>query len=369
MFTFYTWIKAVNTGSILWSTIAGVALFYMVASWGGYAFIINIVPIFVLFLMITGRYKTKVYVAYNIFYLIGTIMAMQIPFVGFQALHSSEHMASHGIFILLQVYTFVGFVRKYVGEQGFKFLSKLFITGISVALILGVFFLFITGRTRWSGRSMTLLDPTYAKNYIPIIASVSEHQSTTWSSYFFDLHFLMFFMPLGLWYCFKNPNYGKIFAGIYVVLAVYFASVMIRLLLVLAPAACIVGGIGVSRTIRFFTKSIRLSILGDKKGKQSKRVPVEIAVLGLLFLAYMMSTYVLHSNFTGAEAYASPSIIMSSKDRFGNRHIIDDYREAYYWLRMNTKSDDKIMSWWDYGYQVQTALLPPRVCACIQIIR
>ena len=34
----------------------------------------------------------------------------------------------------------------------------------------------------------------------------------------------------------------------------------------------------------------------------------------------------------------------------GNRHIVDDFREAYYWLRMNTKSDDKILSWWDYGY-------------------
>lgn len=32
-----------------------------------------------------------------------------------------------------------------------------------------------------------MLDPTYAKNHIPIIASVSEHQPTTWSSYYFDL--------------------------------------------------------------------------------------------------------------------------------------------------------------------------------------
>ena len=323
----------------------------MVASWGGYAFIINIVPIFVLFLLITGRYKTKVYVAYNIFYVIGTITAMQIPFVGFQALHSSEHMSSHGIFILLQVYTFVGFIRKFIGEKNFKILSKVFISGVIVTLILGVFLLFITGKTRWSGRSMTLLDPTYAKNYIPIIASVSEHQSTTWSSYFFDLHFLMIFMPIGLWYCFKNPNYGKIFAGIYVVLAVYFASVMIRLLLVLAPAACIVGGIGVSQTIRFFTKTIRKTLQGQKKFKGQISVPAAIG--GLLLLGYFMSTFILHSNFAGAEAYASPSIIMSSKDRFGNRHIIDDYREAYYWLRMNTKSDDKIMSWWDYGYQVK----------------
>lgn len=29
----------------------------MVASWGGYAFIINIIPIFVLFLLITGRFS------------------------------------------------------------------------------------------------------------------------------------------------------------------------------------------------------------------------------------------------------------------------------------------------------------------------
>lgn len=43
----------------------------------------------------------------------------------------------------------------------------------------------------------------------------------------------------------------------YVVLAVYFASVMVRLLLVLAPAVSIMGGIGVSWTVRLFTKSIR----------------------------------------------------------------------------------------------------------------
>ncbi len=41
----------------------------------------------------------------------------------------------------------------------------------------------------WTGRFWTLLDPTYAKKFIPIIASVAEHQPTTWASYFFDTHF------------------------------------------------------------------------------------------------------------------------------------------------------------------------------------
>jgi len=35
-----------------------------------------------------------------------------------------------------------------------------------------------------------------------------------------------------------------------------------------------------------------------------------------------------------------------------NRLIVDDYREAYYWLKQNTAQDARILSWWDYGYQI-----------------
>lgn len=31
---------------------------------------------------------------------------------------------------------------------------------------------------------------------------------------------------------------------------------------------------------------------------------------------------------------------------------MDDFREAYYWLRQNTDDKARIMSWWDYGYQI-----------------
>ncbi|THG15267.1 hypothetical protein TEA_029709 [Camellia sinensis var. sinensis] len=36
----------------------------------------------------------------------------------------------------------------------------------------------------------------------------------------------------------------------------------------------------------------------------------------------------------------------------GNRVIFYDYREAYFWHRQNTPPDVKVMSWWDYGYQI-----------------
>lgn len=32
--------------------------------------------------------------------------------------------------------------------------------------------------------------------------------------------------------------------------------------------------------------------------------------------------------------------------------MIDDFREAYWWLRDETPSDARIMAWWDYGYQI-----------------
>jgi dolichyl-diphosphooligosaccharide--protein glycosyltransferase len=35
-----------------------------------------------------------------------------------------------------------------------------------------------------------------------------------------------------------------------------------------------------------------------------------------------------------------------------SRNILDDFREAYYWLRQNTHEKARVMSWWDYGYQI-----------------
>jgi dolichyl-diphosphooligosaccharide--protein glycosyltransferase len=62
--------------------------------------------------------------------------------------------------------------------------------------------------------------------------------------------------------------------------------------------------------------------------------------------------YVYHCTWVTSEAYSSPSIVLSARQGDGSRAIFDDFREAYYWIRHNTPDDAKIMSWWDYGYQI-----------------
>lgn len=82
--TFYLFVKAVNTGSLFWALNACMAYMYMVFAWGGYIFIINLIPLYVLYLIFTGRYSNRLYIAYSTFYVVGTILAMQVRFVNFQ---------------------------------------------------------------------------------------------------------------------------------------------------------------------------------------------------------------------------------------------------------------------------------------------
>lgn len=360
LLTYYFWIKSVKTGAILWSTMSALAYFYMVSSWGGYVFLINLIPLHVLALMATGRFSHRIYVAYSILYCVGTILSMQISFVGFQPVQSSEHMLALGVFGLCQIHSFVDYIRSKMSKEYFDVLFKALVTTVlSVAAFIGIV-LTITGKVSpWTGRFYSLLDPSYAKNNIPIIASVSEHQPTSWSSFYFDLQILVFLFPAGLYFCFAKLSDANIFIILYGITSIYFAGVMVRLMLVLAPVMCILSGITVSHLLTKYIKSVDSSAekkVDPKKlrkfEQQSGGVKSEVALAFVGVITFLLITYTFHCTWVTSEAYSSPSIVLSARSHDGGRIIFDDFREAYYWLKMNTPEDARIMSWWDYGYQI-----------------
>ncbi|KAI3797494.1 hypothetical protein L1987_32751 [Smallanthus sonchifolius] len=370
LLTFYLFVKAVNTGSLAWALASAFGYFYMVSAWGGYVFIINLIPLYVLVLLITGRYSMRLYVAYNCMYIVGMLLAMQIRFVGFQHVQSGEHMAAMGVFFLIQVFYFLVWVKHMLNDT--KLFQALLRIGVTSAVSVGAIALGVGTASGyispWTGRFYSLLDPTYAKDHIPIIASVSEHQPTAWSSFMFDFHILLFLFPAGLYFCFKRLSDATIFIVMYGLTSMYFAGVMVRLILVATPAVCLISAIAVSATIKNLTQSIRgktgqtVSAKGTSStrgtSKQQASVDQSIPFLKngatvLLFGAfYLLSRYAIHCTWVTSEAYSSPSIVLAARGAHGQRVIFDDYREAYFWLRQNTPSDAKIMSWWDYGYQI-----------------
>ncbi|XP_044464926.1 dolichyl-diphosphooligosaccharide--protein glycosyltransferase subunit STT3A [Mangifera indica] len=414
IFTFYLYIKTLNTGSLFYATLNAIAYFYMVCSWGGYTFIINLIPMHVLLCIVTGRYSSRLYIAYAPLVVLGTLLAALVPVVGFNAVMTSEHFASFLVFIVIHVVALVYYIKGILSAKMFKIAVTLVVSVglvVCIAALTVLVALVATSPTKgWSGRSLSLLDPTYASKYIPIIASVSEHQPPTWPSYFMDINVLAFLVPAGIISCFLPLSDASSFVVLYIVTSVYFSGVMVRLMLVLAPAACILSGIALSQSFDIFTRSIKFQLFGapgnsivdaedtssassvpendrakpnksedtlkerpsrknkkkdkeqlekthvektsikPKKEKKLLVLPLEASLIALILLLFLGAFYVVHCVWAAAEAYSAPSIVLTSYSHDG-LHVFDDFREAYGWLSHNTDVDDKVASWWDYGYQ------------------
>ncbi|CAI7803443.1 unnamed protein product [Closterium sp. NIES-54] len=480
VFTFYLYIKTLNTGSLFYATANAAAYFYMVMSWGGYTFIINLIPIHVLLCIVTGRFSSRLYIAFAPLIILGTLLAALVPVVGFNAVMTSEHFGGFLVFVVLHIAALSYYIKALLPAKAFRIALTLIVsvgTVAAVALLSALVAMVLASPTLgWTGRSLSLLDPTYASKYIPIIASVSEHQPPMWTSYFMDLQLLAFLAPAGLIACFLPLTDASSFVALYLVVSVYFSGVMVRLMLVLAPAACITAGIAVSALFDVLTRSVKASIAelidlayaaakqdkgekeeaapaatetssktgkaasqakerkaaagarkrkgkegegeggkyidliaksifqakerkagagkkkkgregegeggesdeepaggaagaGGKKGVKGKGkgkgvkekekakgkfplvVPGDAAAVGIILMLVGLAFYTMHCVWAAADAYSAPSIVLSSPTNDGGQYIFDDFREAYGWLRHNTDVNDKVASWWDYGYQ------------------
>ncbi|KAI3627736.1 dolichyl-diphosphooligosaccharide--protein glycotransferase [Malassezia furfur] len=375
LFTFYLWIRAVKDGSMLYGVFTALFYFYMVAAWGGYVFITNMIPLHVFVLLLMGRYSTRVYVAYSSFYVIGTLASMQIPFVGFQPVRTSEHMAALGVFGLLQLVALTELMRSYVNTSQFKLLVRAFVVVVAALAFAALVALTYGGYIApWTGRFYSLWDTGYAKKHIPIIASVSEHQPPAWPAYFMDLQALIVFFPVGVFFLFKQLRDEHVFVIIYAVMGSYFSGVMVRLMLTLTPCVCVCAAVAVSTLLDTFAtpnpppapmpSATKKSAKGKRDASDEvpdvpdvpRRAPriASLATRALVFVSMlsMLVLFVLHCTYTTASAYSSPSVVLASSRPDGSMSMIDDFREAYYWLHENTKRDAKVMSWWDYGYQI-----------------
>ncbi|KAG2453082.1 hypothetical protein HYH02_002414 [Chlamydomonas schloesseri] len=409
---FYWFVKTVNTGSVKDAVLTCLAYGYMVLSWGGYSFIINLLPLYCLACVFFGRLTGRLYVAFAPLVALGTAMSASIPVVGFNAVLMSEHFGAFFAFVVLHVALLVGYVRRMLSRKHFYILTSLVLaTAVGAgALAASAVAAYVAKSPTlgWTGRSMTLLDPTYASRFVPIIASVSEHQPPQWSSYIMDLHILVALAPAGILACFSRLTDATLFLVMYGLTAVYFSGVMIRLMLVLAPAVCCLAAVALSDLLYVICGSLRVRPLfslfpssvdaaaaaseaepgagddgaaaGSREGgaaaagedatpkkKPKARKPssssssasgpkayalpalVCYALLGMVLV--LLGLYVVHCIHASADMYSSPSIVLQSPRQGGGYYVFDDFREAYAWLRHNTHPDAKVASWWDYGYQ------------------
>ena len=135
-FTFYLYLKSIKTGSMFWSVCSSISYFYMVSSWGGYTFIINLIPIHALALLIINKYSANLYTAYSMFILNGTLLAMVLPVIGFNAVETSEHFSGFFVLALMNGVALVKYLKGTLTEAAYKKALRLFVT--TSVVVMGV---------------------------------------------------------------------------------------------------------------------------------------------------------------------------------------------------------------------------------------
>ncbi|CBH10989.1 oligosaccharyl transferase subunit, putative [Trypanosoma brucei gambiense DAL972] len=399
LLTFYMWVRSLRSSSS-WpiGALAGVAYGYMVSTWGGYIFVLNMVAfhasVCVLLDWARGTYSVSLLRAYSLFFVIGTALAICVPPVEWTPFRSLEQLTALFVFVFMWALHYSEYLRERArapihSSKALQIRARIFMGTLSLLLIVAIY-LFSTGYFRSFSSRVRALFVKHTRTGNPLVDSVAEHRPTTAGAFLRHLHVCyngwiigFFFMSVS---CFFHCTPGMSFLLLYSILAYYFSLKMSRLLLLSAPVASILTGYVVGSIVDLAADCFAASGTehadskehqGKARGKGQKRqITVECGchnpfyklwcnsfssrlVVGKFFVVVVLA--ICGPTFLGSEfrahcerfslSVANPRIISSIRHS-GKLVLADDYYVSYLWLRNNTPEDARILSWWDYGYQI-----------------
>eukprot|EP00924_Labyrinthula_sp_SR-Ha-C_P005826 maker-scaffold_14-snap-gene-6.51-mRNA-1 protein AED:0.04 eAED:0.04 QI:0/0.33/0.42/1/0.66/0.57/7/762/737 len=429
-----------TTDSYIFGTLCGLAYITMVAAWGGYIFVLNLIGAHAGILVLLGRYNSSLHRAYSLFFVIGTAGAVRVPVVGWTPFRSLEQIGPLLVFLGFQVLELIEIKRQKELLNIFQ-VAKL---RIKYGAILGICLLVVAASlfqhgffSPFSARVRALF-VQHTRTGNPLVDSVAEHQPANENSYrqylsaIYPLaqigglvsafnYFVTYSLPMvgdkdlasGPLFNKKPRQVGSSFLFVYALIAFFFANKMSRLILLLGPIASQLAGLIIGMALDELVVIPSVKMMEDKepslkdtntveaketkqkssaKKKKNKRQrrnsgnlkkegdstnPVLKTVKSfylrcvnlwgsqaVLVLRAAMGTYLVYyvlkvrygefSEYSHvmAKRMSHPSIMFKAQLNNGQNIIVDDYREAYWWLRDNTPEDSRILSWWDYGYQI-----------------
>jgi dolichyl-diphosphooligosaccharide---protein glycosyltransferase len=443
--TYYCWVRSLRTHdstSYLYGIATGLAYFYMVASWGGYVFVLNLIGVHAAVLVLMGRFETTtVYRAYTLFYIVGTSLAVHIPVVGYAPIKSIEQLGPCAVFLgyqLLYITETIIAQKKntWTRKDSYIFRAQVMLGAAAIAVI-ATMMIAPTGYFGPISSRVRGLFVKHTKTGNPLVDSVAEHQPANSMAYFQFLHHVCSLAPVGFFIILFRLSNSSSFLLVWSVTAYFFSHKMVRLILLTAPIGSVLGGIAVGRLVVWcihqwwnssdtttdasstnaaiitpimagttssddltaFDSTDGLKALkGGLKGvgKKSKKggttigqtntskrasskgdgssfdglIALQDSVLQfsksregwiirrVVSLIMIIAIYIATQSFVNycwrlQHDLSSPTIIVKARRRDGTVIKVDDYREAYWWLRDNTPEDSRVMAWWDCKFIVQ----------------
>jgi dolichyl-diphosphooligosaccharide---protein glycosyltransferase len=364
--------------AVLCAVLAGACYTALAVCWGGYVIALNLIPLHALAMIAVAatraepaagavvgaasRACVRLLLPYGVVYATAhTLPRAIVPYIGNRGFDvSGEALLSHAALCVL----LAGAASAAAGRGRAWAGVPVLVAAAAAALQVG-------GGGAFAARTLSALLARRSSES-SLVASVGEHQPAVWSALASDLGFVLpslsvagvvlvllgkgeFGGSAGTERRRRRRRSARVFLVLFMVTSTFFAASMGRLSVLLAPAASVAGGLGASALTRAVVVEGRGASPPHKRGGGGGALLLRTGgVLGLFLLLPVVLLFPLHSAFLARFPFASPALVFARRQGSdGARVIVDDFREAYAWLRHNTPKDAVVAAWWDYGYQVR----------------
>ncbi|NHJ21176.1 MAG: hypothetical protein EAX91_09550 [Candidatus Lokiarchaeota archaeon] len=349
LMTFYFFIKTIRTGKIVNSFLGGLFLGYLSLSWGGFNFTYMILPLVCGIIILLKKYTPNLLIAYVGTEGIGLLiyaLSIKFPYGKFFTTLELGGIFYFSIFLLVfhLLYTHRDSISRFYNGL-INFIKWGLIPGVLV--IAGVIWIAPDLIPFGFGARLTSVLSPMLRDSISIVASVAEHMPSSWSVFYYNTLIPLMLLPLGLFFLFKRGNVADVLLLVFLILIFYFTGSMIRIILLFAPAACLVGAYGLVNILKIFGSFYGEQRTGvsRKRKRQVKRTVGKTEIGAVYFIVGVMCiAQVMHAS--------NIAVTQLSQSQIAPGGQVHDWEESLTWMKDNLPGTTVVVSWWDYGYWI-----------------
>lgn len=251
---------ALTSGSLAAGATSGLLYAWAASCWAGHVFVANIFAVHCLASLAMRRHSSRLYAAQASFAAVGLTLAYSLP--------TAAATGAGGFLLPLvslaasQVAAVAAWAEALLARNP---AARVKVRHAAVASALGVAAMVaIRFDIDWGARALAFLDPLGAlESRGPLYASVAAFKPMAWFAVFDRLHLLAALLPAGFVSCFRPLSDASLLLALSAGAALYLGGVMHSLTVLLAPLACVLGGLALSDLLDLCCRSLQRGLEGD----------------------------------------------------------------------------------------------------------
>ncbi len=356
MASLYFTVKALRSEEmwkvVLYSGLSGIFLVYASGLWAAFRLLYDGYALFLIILLLLNRLSVKELLSLGLpplYVLIASFgalsnLAFRKLYISFESTLVWASLLASLVYVILP--------RINIGPLSKR--RREFSLAIGMLLLFGFF---VTGAYHpLTGRLMRVLNPSAKLWHGNVVETVAEHGSgalvETMTTLLIPGIMGLFFLGISRW-----KNNDELLLFILSLASLYFALSIVRLPPIAAPFMALMAGFSTEKIMELYQDRFRkvssleraMSKRGAKLSTSRKlkilKAPV-ITLLILVILPVALQGGIIR--YSGAYVFTP---LMAYDYSLG---FSEGWQKTLEWLKNNTKPSDVVISWWDYGYWMQT---------------